>query len=131
MGILKPRGLVKSKRENTLLENAEEIVSIQLEENYDNDLARVGLMWSGLLRLSQPIPASEVAAMLSCVELVRATTLIDSTDHWTNAAVYVALAYETEPQTEESSDIYSGKSSAEKNPIGFTNIEKAESLSAQ
>ncbi len=131
MGILKPRGFVKSKKENTLLENAGEIVSIQLEENYDSDLVRVGLMWAGLLSLDEGIPASEVAAMLSCVELVRATTLIDAVDHWTNAAVYAALAYETDPQTEESSDIYGGKSSIEKNPIGFTGIENSESLSSQ
>lgn len=128
MGILKSRGF--AKKESTLLENAEEIVSVQLDENYDRDLVRVGLMWSGLLGLDQAIPASEVAAMLSCVELIRATTLVDSTGHWTNAAAYVALAYETEPSIEEPSESYSGRSTVEKNPIGFAGSDKSEALSS-
>ena len=88
-------------------------------------------MWAGLLSLDAGIPASEVAAMLSCVELVRATTLIDAVDHWTNAAVYAALAYEADPQTEEFSDSYSEKGSTQRNPIGFTGIEKLESSSSE
>lgn len=129
MGILKSRGFVK--KEKTLLQNAEEVVADKLDENYDNDLIRVGAMWSGLLGLDQPIPASEVAAMLSCVELIRATTLVDSAAHWTNAAAYVALAYETEPDVEEELDPLIGKNKSDKNPIGFGVQSNSEALSTE
>ena len=128
MGILKPRGFFK--KENTLLQNAEEVLTNQLSESYDVDLSRIGLMWSGLLGLDTPIAASEVAAMLSCVDLIRATTLVDSLEHWTSAAAHAALGYEVEPNEDENEEKDTRKMS-EKNPIGFVVQDTSKALSTE
>jgi hypothetical protein len=50
------------------------------------------MVWAGILDLEGPIPTSEVAAMLSAYDLVRATTMVDSRPHWVNVVAFAALA---------------------------------------
>lgn len=116
MGLLKPRS---SSKKRTVLKNAEKLLSEKLELNYGVDLARIGAMWSGILELDSPISPTEVAAMLSTVSLVRATTLVDAEEHWTMAATFAALGAAIEPPPEQLED---DEPVSEKtiNPIGFT-----------
>jgi hypothetical protein len=117
MSLIKPRGSSKKK---TLLRNAEDLLLEKVEQNYDVDLTRIGIVWSGILELDTPIPASEVAAMLSSVSLIRATTLVESEEHWTTAAAYAALGHAAEVDlspAEDDSDVPDEKAI---NPIGFS-----------
>jgi hypothetical protein len=117
VGLLKPRGSFKQK---TLLQNAQEIVNQRLEENYASDLSRVGVMWAGILELETPIPASEVAAMLSCFDLIRATTLVDSEPHWTNAAVFAAIAHSSDVEAAVAVEEVQHEPAARDFDIGFS-----------
>ena len=118
MGIIKTRTSAKKK---TLLRNAEELLSEKVEQNYDADLARIGVVWSGILELEGPIAASEVAAMLSSVSLIRATTLVESEEHWTMAATYAALGHVVEADLSSLSDPHEPPTEQAINPIGFSN----------
>jgi hypothetical protein len=119
--MLKARTFLRTQGKG-VLQAADDIATNKLEENYAIDLARVGVMWSGILELNGPIPASEVAAMLSCLDLVRATTLIDSEKHWVNAAAHAALAAYSEINDDANSGAENEDSKLDtdpKNPIGF------------
>jgi hypothetical protein len=122
--MLKARTFLRTQGKG-VLQAADDIATSKLEENYAVDLARVGIMWSGILELSGPIPASEVAAMLSCLDLVRATTLIDSESHWTRAAAHAAIAAysdSSEAAVIEDDENQAQEKAAEikDNPIGFS-----------
>jgi hypothetical protein len=88
-----------------------------MEERSTEELTRVGVVWSGILDLDDAIPPSEVAALLSAYDLVRATTLVDSEEYWTSAAAYAALGAYSEPSQNV---IYDAEvEEKDKNPIGF------------
>ena len=116
MGILKPRNTQKKK---TLLKNAEVLLSEKIEQAYDTDLVRIGVAWSGILDLEGPIAASEVAAMLAIVSLTRATSLIESEEHWTSAAAFSALGHSVEDSVQERTDTEKPEDDSLPNPIGF------------
>lgn len=116
MGILKPRNAPKKK---TLLKNAEALLSEKIEQAYDTDLVRIGVAWSGILDLEGPIAASEVAAMLAIVSLTRATSLVDSEEHWTSAAAFSALGHAVENSIQETVNIEKPEEDGLPNPIGF------------
>ena len=116
MGILKPRNAPKKK---TMLKNAEALLSEKIEQGYDTDLARIGVSWSGILDLEGPIAASEVAAMLASASLIRATTLVDSEEHWTSAAAFSALGHTVEPSLQPPLDVEQPDDGKLPNPIGF------------
>jgi hypothetical protein len=116
VGILKPRNTIKKK---TVLKNAEALLSEKIEQGYDTDLTRIGVSWSGILDLEGPIAASEVAAMLASASLIRATTLVDSEEHWTNAAAFSALGHAVELDVRPPLDIENTDDDKMSNPIGF------------
>jgi hypothetical protein len=120
--MLKARTFLRTQGKG-VLQAADDIATSKLEENYAVDLARVGIMWSGILELNGPIPPSEVAAMLSCLDLVRATTLIDSEQHWAGAAAHAAIAAYSDANEEHGSEqepANDEKQGSESNPIGFS-----------
>jgi hypothetical protein len=88
-----------------------------MEERSIEELTRVGVVWSGILDLEDAIAPSEVAALLSAYDLVRATTLVDSEEYWTSAAAYAALGAYSEPDAKDFYDV--GPAQKQKNPIGF------------
>lgn len=105
-----------------VLKNAEDSATRQIEDNAADELSRTGVMWSGILDLTEPIPSTEVAAMLCAHELVKATRLIDSEPHWTEAASYAALGAACEEAFEHESsfsalDVNDAEES--QSPIGF------------
>lgn len=115
--MVRQRRQVKDARKR-ILRNAEDIVTQRMEERSTEELTRVGIVWSGILDLEDAIPPSEVAALLSAYDLVRATTLIDSEEYWTSAAAYAALgAYSEPPAVAEYEAVDEQKS---RNPIGFS-----------
>jgi len=93
---------LKGASKNTLLEDAHTLLIEYVGENRHVDLTRIGYVWQGILDLELPVPPSEVAAMLSAYNLVRATTIVDSRTHWADAAAYAAMA-ELVDSTENSS----------------------------
>jgi len=119
--MLKPRTFLRTQ-DKGVLQAADDIAMSKIEENYTVDLARVGVMWSGILELNGPIPPSEVAAMLSCLDLVRATTLIDSEKHWVGAAAHAAIAAYSDAQDvpDLGSEQDPEKEPHKENPIGFS-----------
>lgn len=84
---------IKSSKtaKNQVLIDAQEAIFELVEDNQHIDLSRVGMVWAGILDLEGPIPMSEVAAMLSAYDLVRATTMVDSRPHWVKAVAFAAL----------------------------------------
>lgn len=115
--MVRQRRQVKDPRKR-VLRNAEDIVTQRMEERSTEELTRVGVVWSGILDLEDAIPPSEVAALLSAYDLVRATTLVDSEEYWTSAAAYAALGAYSEPRDVV---IYDQESEDKrKNPIGFS-----------
>lgn len=116
MGILKPRNAQKKK---TLLKNAEALLSEKIEQAYDTDLVRIGVAWSGVLDLEGPIAASEVAAMLAIVSLTRATSLVESEEHWTLAAAFSALGHTVDDSAQEHANTEKSEDDSLPNPIGF------------
>jgi len=56
--------------------------------------ARIGSLWGSLLNLDDPIPASEVAAMMICLKLIRAQRNPSYADSWIDIAGYAALGGE-------------------------------------
>jgi len=74
-----------------ILQRADEISSLQIEDDSLDELSRVGVLWAGVLGLDNTIEATEVAAMLCAYELIRATRLVDSEPHWTNVASFAAI----------------------------------------
>lgn len=117
--MVRQRRQVKDARKR-ILRNAEDIVTQRMEERSTEELTRVGVVWSGILDLEDAIPPSEVAALLSAYDLVRATTLVDSEEYWTSAAAYAALGAYSEPSSETVVAFYDvALEDKEKNPIGF------------
>lgn len=80
------------------LELTEAFVEQFIESEIESDLERVGIVWSGILGTDKPISPSTVAALLSAYDLVLATALIESENHWARAAAYAVLGNKTEPR---------------------------------
>jgi hypothetical protein len=75
-----------------------------IDNKLDEDLQRVGIVWSGIIGLDHPISASTVAALLSSYDLVLATALIDSEKYWARAAAFAVLGNKSEPSQIEEND---------------------------
>lgn len=78
----------------------EQFVECEIEE----DLHRVGAVWAGFLGLERPITAPTVAAMMSAYDLVLATALVDSENHWARAAAFAVLGNKSETKELEEHD---------------------------
>lgn len=110
-----------------VLRSAEDLVAEKAETAIVEDLTRTGVVWSGMLELEDPIAASEVAALLSAHELIRATRLVDSEDSWTAAAAYAALGAFSEPAGAEAEKIEVTEPKEPTQPIGFVASAKSHS----
>jgi hypothetical protein len=102
-----------------VLRSAEEVVEGKTEESYVDDLARTGVVWAGLLELTDAITPSEVAAMLCCHDLVRATRLVESEEYWVSAAAYTALGALAEPPRQEAEKVEKIEKPEQPQAIGF------------
>jgi hypothetical protein len=114
------RRKVKDTRKR-VLRKAEELATQMIAENSVEELTRVGVVWCGILDLDDVIPPSEVAAMLSAYDLIRATNLVESEEYWTSAAAYAALGAYSEPYAREGASSIGAENNDEKKPpIGFS-----------
>lgn len=103
-----------------VLREAEELVTQKIADNSVEELTRTGIVWGGILDLESGIPPTEVAAMLSAYDLVRATKYVDSEEYWTSAAAYAALGAYSEPSGDGEQKIYDDAEEDKKAPlIGF------------
>lgn len=114
------RRKVKDTRKR-VLRSAEELATQRIAENSVEELTRLGIVWCGILGLEDIIAPSEVAAMLSAYDLIRATNLVESEEYWTSAAAYAALGAYSEPYARETtSSIDVELDDQGKPPIGFS-----------
>lgn len=90
-----PRAVKKQER-SALVRPVEEKVEKLLRENQVEDLSKIAAVWAIMLDLDEPILPSLAAAMMSVADIVRATTLVDSTEHWQNAAVSAIIAIQAD-----------------------------------
>lgn len=114
---------------NQVLVDAQEAVFKYIECNKHIDLSRTGMAWAGILDLEKPVSPSEVAAMLSTYDIIRATTLVDSHDHWVNAVAFAVLAdaADVSEKLNASKDIDMLDDDKLPNVIGFTASSKNDS----
>lgn len=114
------RRKVKDVRKR-VLRSAEELATQRIAENSVEELTRLGIVWCGILGLEDIIAPSEVAAMLSAYDLIRATNLVESEEYWTSAAAYAALGAYSEPYAREATaSIDIEFEDKDKPPIGFS-----------
>lgn len=114
------RSKVVKDTKKKVLRSAEELVSGKTDGGYVEDLSRTGVVWAGILELTDPISPSEVAAMLCSHDLVRATRIVDSEDHWISAAAYAALGAAAEPGSLDSTREETITLPAVVNTVGFS-----------
>lgn len=122
------KGRAVKDRRKRILRTAEEIATQKLMDEANEELGRVGAVWAGILDLEDAIPATTVAAMLACHELVVAAANDDPEENWTMAAAYSALgAYTSVPaeiQEELEEEIQEVKMATK---IGFSPEEEEDS----
>lgn len=93
---------LKKRKKSHIVEETEKIVDQRMAENSIDDLQRLSVIWSSMLNLVEPMLPSQAAAMLAVSDLIRATTLVDSKEHWVNAAAHAMLgAHSDEGSTED------------------------------
>jgi hypothetical protein len=102
-----------------VLRDAEDI-AVDSEDGAPDDIARTGVVWSGLLDADSIIPSHTVAAMLAAYELVKATSHVDSEQHWTGAAAYAATGAYCDLQAKDDENT----ESESKGPIGFVTTDE-------
>ena len=93
-----PRALKKQER-SALVKPVEDKVQKLLQDNQVEDLAKIAAIWSMMLDLEDSMLPSLAAALLSIADIVRATTLVDSKEHWQNAAASAIIAIEVDAAT--------------------------------
>jgi hypothetical protein len=81
-----------------------------VESEIESDLQRVGVVWAGILGIDKPISASTVSALLSSYDLVLATALVESENHWARAAAFAVMGSKAEPEKQEEKLEIEGKS---------------------
>jgi len=82
------------KADETLY-TANEIIHGSRQETYGNateTARRIGMAWSSILGLGEPIPPFQVQAMMAALKLVRGCIEPSHEDSWIDAAAYTALA---------------------------------------
>ncbi len=92
-----------------------------VESEIESDLQRVGVVWAGILGMDKPISASTVSALLSSYDLVLATALVESENHWARAAAFAVMGSKAEPEKQEEKLQIEGKSekTTTESVIGF------------
>lgn len=118
--------LKRKKTEKThvrVLKNAQDSAARYVEDRVADELSKTGVMWSGILDLEEPIPSTEVAAMLCAHELIKATRLIDAEPHWTDVAAFAAVGASCEvfeAREQDSLDLDITDDEESQSPIGFS-----------
>ena len=77
------------------LDTANELINGARQETYGNateTARRIGLAWSSILGLGEPIPPFQVQTMMAALKLVRASIEPSHEDSWIDAVAYTALA---------------------------------------
>ena len=82
------------KADETLY-TANELIHGARQDTYGNaaeTARRIGMAWSSILGLGEPIPPFKVQAMMAALKLVRASIEPSHQDSWIDAVAYTALA---------------------------------------
>jgi len=77
------------------LDTANGLIHGSRQETYGNateTARRIGMAWSSVLGLSEPIPPFQVQAMMATLKLVRGCIDPSHEDSWIDAVAYTALA---------------------------------------
>lgn len=111
----------EKKKEPNHFEKSQKLLSELISDEFDSDLVKTGIVWAGILGVETPIPPSTVAALLSAHDLVLATALVDSDDHWARAAAFAILGNKIDPKEPvyEESQSEEDEDSSSSFPIGF------------
>jgi hypothetical protein len=88
----------EKRKEPSHFEKSEKLFNQLIDDELETDLAKTGIVWSGILGIEKPISPSTVAALLSAYDLVLATALVDSDEHWSRAAAFAILGNKIEPK---------------------------------
>lgn len=101
--------MVRSRRpvrdaRKRVLRDAEDILTSKGSDHSMDSLIRIGVVWSGVLDLEDPLPPTTVAAMLAARDLVYATSTVDSEEHWIGAAAHAALGAYSEASFDDAED---------------------------
>lgn len=108
-------------KEHVSLELAKAFFDQFVESEIESDLQRVGIVWAGILGIDKPISASTVSALMSSYDLVLATALVESENHWARAAAFAVMGSKAEPEKQEEKVEIEGKTekTAIEPTIGF------------
>jgi len=82
------------KADETLY-TANELIHGARQNTYGNateTARRIGMAWSSILGLGEPIPPFQVQAMMAALKLVRGCIEPSHEDSWIDAVAYTALA---------------------------------------
>lgn len=77
------------------LDTANELINGARQDTYGDaaeTARRIGMAWSSILGLGEPIPPFQVQAMMAALKLVRGCIEPSHEDSWIDAAAYTALA---------------------------------------
>jgi hypothetical protein len=77
--------------------SAEELINGARQDSYGNateTARRVGMAWSALLGLGEPIPPFQVQSMMAMLKIVRGNQDPAWEDSWVDGAAYIGLARE-------------------------------------
>ncbi len=80
-----------------VFERAGDLIVGDREDTYGNateTARRVGMAWSALLGLGEPIPPYKVQSMMAMLKIVRANQDPSWDDSWVDGAAYIGLAKE-------------------------------------
>lgn len=110
----------EKKTHSRILDSAQQSADRLVDDDIVDELRRTGVVWSGLLGLDEAISPSDVAAMISSYELVKATRFVDSESYWSDAASFAAVGAFCELEREEPPGVESDQKEDDQLPIGFS-----------
>lgn len=82
---------------NEVFDSAKELITGARQDSYGDateTARRVGMAWSALLGLGEPIPPFQVQSMMAMLKIVRGNQDPTWEDSWVDGAAYIGLARE-------------------------------------
>lgn len=82
---------------NEIFESAKKLIAGDRQDSYGDateTARRVGMAWSALLGLGEPIPPFQVQSMMAMLKIVRGNQDPAWEDSWIDGAAYIGLARE-------------------------------------
>ena len=82
---------------NEVFDSAKELITGARQVSYGDateTARRVGMAWSALLGLGEPIPPFQVQSMMAMLKIVRGNQDPTWEDSWVDGAAYIGLARE-------------------------------------